>query len=87
MVMSLGPHKILSQCLHCIKSRESVESFAQHMHDLYKTIRDQLNATNIKYKTLADNYKRDKNYKIGDYCWVCRLQAMFLSCAWLSQWS
>ena len=22
-----------------------------------------------------------------DYCWFCRLQAIFFSCAWLSQWS
>ena len=45
------------------KVSESAESFAQRMHDLHKTIRDQPNASNLKYKTLADNHKRVKNYK------------------------
>ena len=49
---------------------ESVESFAQHMHDLYKTICDQLNATNLKYKNLADKHRRVQNFEIGDYVMV-----------------
>ena len=38
------------------KSLESAESFAQRMHDLHKTIRDQINATNLKYKNLVDSH-------------------------------
>ena len=38
---------------------ESVEVFAQHMHDLHKHISDQINPSNLKYKILAD-------FKIGD---------------------
>ena len=49
---------------------ESAESFAQHMHDLHKTICDQLNATNLKYKNLADKHRCVQNFEIGDYVMV-----------------
>ena len=40
------------------------------MHDLHKTICDQLNATNLKYKNLADKHRHVQNFKIGDYVMV-----------------
>ena len=52
------------------KTSESAESFAQRMHDLHKTIRDKINATNLKYKNLADIHRRTQNFEIGDYVMV-----------------
>ena len=49
---------------------ESVESFAQRMHDLHKQVTDQINSNNLKYKTLAYSYKRFQEFKIGDYVMV-----------------
>ena len=37
------------------------------MHDLHKSIIDQINSNNLKYKILTNSQSRFKEFKIGDY--------------------
>jgi len=44
----------------------SVESFAQHLHELCKHIKRQIAIINDNYKSAADSHKRLQEFAIGD---------------------
>ena len=48
-----------------------VVEFASHMHELHKEINKRIHASNLKYKTRADLYRRHLDFDVGYYVMIC----------------
>ena len=46
---------------------ESTEAFAYRMSELHKSISDQINLSNSRYKSMAHSHKRFKKFDVGYY--------------------
>ena len=49
---------------------ESAESFADHIRSLHEHIRHHIEASNARYKELADVHRRAREFQEGDYVMI-----------------
>ena len=52
------------------RASESTEAFAYRMSELHKSISDQINLNNSRYKSMTYSYRRFKKFDVGDYVLV-----------------
>ena len=63
------PLDLLPMSSHDRVSVYTVE-FASHMHELHKEINKRIRASNLKYKTQVDLYRRHLDFDVGDYVMI-----------------
>ncbi|PKA61481.1 hypothetical protein AXF42_Ash014398 [Apostasia shenzhenica] len=60
----------LIELLVSYRTSEFASSFAQHMHDLHKEIKQKLSLNYAKYKSIADSHRKLKKFSEGDYVMI-----------------